>query len=184
MVPKYADRVESVQSVIAARLIDALAAQHKVQPLHVALHVPGLCHAHDPRRSLAADCAYCARRGNCFAPNGGGADTDMAGGAGGLPDLIKKFQLPIFELLVDFGDEILDAVAAARGIPVEDVRGTHVEPLRAWLRETHPPGPAPGDAEDGDGDVLAPTPMLGGRDPALGGGGGGELMDVTNNCVA
>ncbi len=161
VVPKYAARVEAVQSFVAGRLVDAIAAQHKVQPLHVALHVPGLCHAHDPRRDLAPDCAFCRRRGNCFCP-ADGAMASASAAPGELPDLVKKYQLPIFELLVDFADEILDAVAAARGIPVEDVRGTHVEPLRAWLRDrpraAEPGGVAP--APGGSGPVLAPAPVL------------------------
>ena len=50
-------------------------------------------------------------------------------------DLVKRFQLPIFELLVDFGDELLDAVAAAKGVDVDSVRAELLDPLRAYLRD-------------------------------------------------
>jgi hypothetical protein len=50
-------------------------------------------------------------------------------------DLVKRFQLPIFELLVDFGDELLDAVAAAKGVDVDSVRADLLDPLRAYLRD-------------------------------------------------
>ena len=60
------------------------------------------------------------------------------------PDLVKRFQLPIFELLVDFGDELLDAVAAAKGVDVDSVRADLLDPLRAYLRDARaaPPGDA------------------------------------------
>jgi hypothetical protein len=48
---------------------------------------------------------------------------------------VKRFQLPIFELLVDFGDELLDAVAAAKGVDVDSVRADLLDPLRAYLRD-------------------------------------------------
>lgn len=48
---------------------------------------------------------------------------------------MKRFQLPIFELLVDFGDELLDAVAAAKGVDVDSVRADLLDPLRAYLRD-------------------------------------------------
>ena len=53
-------------------------------------------------------------------------------------DLVKRFQLPIFELLVDFGDELLDAVAAAKGVDVDSVRADLLDPLRAYLRDARP----------------------------------------------
>jgi hypothetical protein len=70
------------------------------------------------------------------------------------PDLVKRFQLPIFELLVDFGDELLDAVAAAKGVDVDSVRADLLDPLRAYLRDERaaPPGDAgPPRAPDADG---------------------------------
>lgn len=159
---KYADRVEQIQLAVAGPLVNALAAQHKVQPFHVALHIPGLCHAHNPRRDPSPDCAFCARRGNCFSdrmadPRQDGDDPH---------DLVKRFQLPIFELLVDFADELLDAVAAARGVPVEEVRASHVEPLRGYLRAAAAAEDSPASPEN-DG----PAPL----EPVL------VLMDVTNS---
>ena len=157
----FVDRVEKIQLAAASTVINALAAHHKVQPFHVALHVPGLCHAHNPRRDTAPDCAYCRRRGNCFAPA-------MALAPAPDPaDLVARFQLPIFELLVDFADELLDAVAEARGVPVESVRVSHVEPLRAYLRAAVEPA-EPGSPLESP---LEPTPML------------GVLTDVTNTVT-
>ena len=57
-------------------------------------------------------------------------------------DLVKRFQLPIFELLVDFGDELLDAVAAAKGVDVDSVRAELLDPLRAYLRDERRDGGA------------------------------------------
>ena len=67
-------------------------------------------------------------------------------------DLVKRFQLPIFELLVDFGDELLDAVAAAKGVDVDSVRADLLDPLRAYLRDERP-----GDATTtGGGAIVSP----------------------------
>jgi hypothetical protein len=84
-------------------------------------------------------------------------------------DLVARFQLPIFELLVDFADELLDAVAEARGMPVESVRASHVEPLRAYLRAAVEPAEPGSPLEPRS--PLEPTPML------------GVLTDVTNTVT-
>lgn len=70
------DRLEQLLSDTAVSLVNSLARARKVSPHHLALGVPGLCHSHGPDRRLLdrrllADgpdpCAYCRRRGNCFA---------------------------------------------------------------------------------------------------------------------
>lgn len=38
------------------------------------------------------------------------------------------------ELLLDFGDEVLDAVRAHKGVDVEDIRARVLGPLRAYVR--------------------------------------------------
>ena len=49
-------------------VVNRLALRHRLAPFHVALTVPGLCHAHAPdTRPAVHGCAYCKRRGNCFA---------------------------------------------------------------------------------------------------------------------
>lgn len=52
----------------AVSIVNALARARRVSAHHLALQVPGLCHTHAPdRRPAVPGCAYCARRGNCFA---------------------------------------------------------------------------------------------------------------------
>jgi hypothetical protein len=82
------------------------------------------------------------------------------------PDLVKRFQLPIFELLVDFGDELLDAVAAAKGVDVDSVRADLLDPLRAYLRDARaaPPGDAgppraPADGGENVSPLVLAIPM-------------------------
>ena len=62
------DAVEALLSRAAQEFVRGLAAERKIQPLHLALAVPGLCHTHNPCKFLADDCAYCARAGNVFVP--------------------------------------------------------------------------------------------------------------------
>ena len=73
------DALDAALTDHAARLVNAAARARRLPPHHLALRVPGLCHTHAPDRRVfdgsAADlppCAYCRRRGNCFAA--GGAD--------------------------------------------------------------------------------------------------------------
>jgi hypothetical protein len=70
---KYVDRVEQLQLAIAKSLIEGVAEQHKVQPLHVSALAPGVCHSHNPCRSVQDGCAYCQRRGNVFVAGPGEA---------------------------------------------------------------------------------------------------------------
>lgn len=61
-------RLEQLVSDCAVALINSVARSRKVSPHHLALCVVGLCHSHGPdRRQLCDGCAYCRRRGNCFA---------------------------------------------------------------------------------------------------------------------
>ena len=46
---------------------------------------------------------------------------------------MARFQLPIAELLLDFGDEILDCVRAHRGVKVDDIRDKLLGPLREYV---------------------------------------------------
>lgn len=62
------DAVEALLSRAAQEFVRGLAAARKIQPLHLALAVPGLCHAHNPCTFLADDCAFCRRAGNVFVP--------------------------------------------------------------------------------------------------------------------
>ncbi len=39
------------------------------------------------------------------------------------------------ELLLDFGDEVLDAVKDHKGVDVEDIRGKLLGPLRCYVRD-------------------------------------------------
>lgn len=57
-----------------------------------------------------------------------------AGAATALPasDVVARFQLPMAQLLLDFGDEVLDAVKHHKGVDVEDVRTKLLDPLRAY----------------------------------------------------
>ena len=50
-----------------------------------------------------------------------------------------RYQLPILELLVDFGDELLDVVHATKAVEIEDVRTKMLDPLRAHIRNATPP---------------------------------------------
>lgn len=88
--PPLEARAAAVVAAVRARLDDALvawgvdavnrvAANRRVVPYHVALAVPGLVHAHAPdRRVLAHACAFCRRRGNCFAERGDCGAGDVA----------------------------------------------------------------------------------------------------------
>lgn len=52
------------------------------------------------------------------------------------PDIILRFQRPITELLLEFGDEVLDVVREQKGIDVDDVRAKMLGPLREYLHMT------------------------------------------------
>lgn len=65
---------DDLLSDLAVDLVAAVGKARHVSPQYLALAVPGLCHAHNPCASpRPGSCAYCARRGNCFADVGGGA---------------------------------------------------------------------------------------------------------------
>lgn len=76
------EALEHILTEHAVDLVNSLARAHKVSPYHVALQVPGLCHSHGPDRRVldgrpgsggsgsgqpTQACAFCVRRGNCFA---------------------------------------------------------------------------------------------------------------------
>lgn len=48
-------------------------------------------------------------------------------------DLVAKFQKPVALLLLKFGDDLLDIVANAKGIDVNDVRAKVLGPVRVAL---------------------------------------------------
>lgn len=50
--------------------------------------------------------------------------------------MLARFHRPLAELLLDFGDEVLDAVRAHKGIEVEDVRSALLAPLRSYVNNT------------------------------------------------
>lgn len=65
---RVVDAVDDLLTSEAVGLVNRLAAARRVSPHHLALAVPGLCHAHGPDdRRAVPGCAYCARCGNCFA---------------------------------------------------------------------------------------------------------------------
>lgn len=64
---EFQDRVDDLLSEVALGLVNVVAKSRKFSPHHVALLVPGLCHTHCPDGRVVNGCAYCARRGNCFA---------------------------------------------------------------------------------------------------------------------
>lgn len=64
---RYLDRIDGILTSLAARLINSTASRRKVSAHHLALAVPGVCHGHAPDARLHDECAYCRRRGNCFA---------------------------------------------------------------------------------------------------------------------
>jgi hypothetical protein len=52
----------------AAEVVADIAGRKKISPQYLALAVPGMCHTHVPsRKRKFSDCAFCTRRGNCFA---------------------------------------------------------------------------------------------------------------------
>jgi hypothetical protein len=63
-----ADIVDDLLTDLAVHLVAATGKARHVSPQYLALSVPGLCHSHNPCvRTQQPGCAYCARRGNCFA---------------------------------------------------------------------------------------------------------------------
>lgn len=58
-------------------------------------------------------------------------------------DVIARFQRPMVELLLDFGDEVLDAVKEHKGVDVDDIRDRVLGPLRAYARHLESPHPDP-----------------------------------------
>ena len=71
--------------------------------------------------------------------------------------MVAEFQRPIYETLVNFADALLDRVAAAKNVSVEDVRRDLVDPLRRRIHDSPPlptaaaPPPLP--------TVVADSPM-------------------------
>lgn len=90
------------------------------------------------------------------APTAGGEETSSAPGPPhvppeGLPlstppptappDLVRKYSIPFLEMLVRFGDDILDAVRRARdgGLDVETVRTAVLGPVRDYVNSLKTP---------------------------------------------
>lgn len=59
--------VDDLLTDLATDLVAAAGKARHVSPQYLALSVPGLCHSHNPCLRTQPGCAYCARRGNCFA---------------------------------------------------------------------------------------------------------------------
>lgn len=75
----------------ASGVIATLAAAKKVSPQYLAMDVPGVCHTHAPCRKRKFDCAFCERRGNCFAPPADGdGPTDNEPATSPAKDLVAK----------------------------------------------------------------------------------------------
>lgn len=141
---------EDLVTNVAQGFVRSLAAARKLQPLHLGLAVPGLCHAHNPSLRLDPACAFCRRAGNVFAPGPEWRGAPMAdGGSTDGPDLVKRYQIPILELLVDFADELLDTVHETKGVDVEDVRTKMLDALRIHIRSAKADDGAEGGAEGG-----------------------------------
>ena len=123
------DSAEQLLIDFAVTLVVALAKQHKVNPHHLALAVPGLCHTHHPSPTVHAACVFCQRTGNVYAPStvtAAAAEMDPAASS----DLVDKHRRAIAAILAKFGDEVLDVVRDAKSINVEDVRAKMVAPLK------------------------------------------------------
>lgn len=50
-----------------------------------------------------------------------------------VPDLMEVFRQRILQMMLDFGDQVLDAVRDAKRIDVEDVRTRLLGPMRQAL---------------------------------------------------
>lgn len=50
-------------------------------------------------------------------------------------DVVAKFKRPIMQLMLEFGDELLDGVQARADISVEDARRELLDPLRQHLAQ-------------------------------------------------
>lgn len=50
-------------------------------------------------------------------------------------DVVAKFKRPIMQLMLEFGDELLDGVQARANISVEDARRELLDPLRQHLAQ-------------------------------------------------
>jgi hypothetical protein len=53
--------------------------------------------------------------------------------------VVAKFQRPLLELLLEFGDAVLDGVRDAKGVNVDDVRHKMLGPLRGHVARMPPP---------------------------------------------
>ena len=48
-------------------------------------------------------------------------------------DIVSKFQKPLAQLFLNFGNEVLDCVRDAKGISVEDVRAKVLRPWKDYV---------------------------------------------------
>jgi hypothetical protein len=93
--------VEIACSEAAAFVIDDIAKVHKMNPLHVAMYVPGVAHDHPPCDDLVASCAYCKRNGNVFSPDDTISECD---------DLISRYKRRVAMIFEEMSDEIRKTV--------------------------------------------------------------------------
>ena len=147
----HADALEDVVTQLAVRVLVTVGRAHHVSPQYLAVLVTGLCHAHNPTRAYVDGCAYCARRGNVYAPKrpaperlSGGGEQRLNGGdeqrvSGGgeqrvtkMPprakaptaneDVVAEYRDALEAILHQFGNRVLDIVRDEKHINVEDIR--------------------------------------------------------------
>ena len=106
----------------AAKIIATIATEKKISPQYLALAVPGVCHTHAPsKKRKFDDCAFCERRGNCFAADDD--DPDASTSPPGDDDLVAKHVDRIADALTQqlrlFRQDIEDVIERVRGIVIK-----------------------------------------------------------------
>ena len=84
-------------SEVAALVIDDIAKVHKMNPLHVAMYVPGIAHDHPPCDDLVETCVYCKRNGNVFSSDDTISECD---------DLISRYKRKMAMIFEEMTEEI------------------------------------------------------------------------------
>lgn len=81
--------MEDLEDLVAEYVAEAIkraCLASGANPHVLAMSVPGLCHTHPPKRDLVPTCAFCRRRGNCFAAADPGPGSNAA-----ADDLVAKW---------------------------------------------------------------------------------------------
>ena len=102
-------------------VLNHVASVTKIPAAHLAIEIPGCCHTHPPTTDVVGGCAYCARRGNCFA---GAADRTMADDRDRIDDVKKAADEIAVTLraLVERVFDILDTRGIATGMAREKMK--------------------------------------------------------------